>query len=417
VVLMFPACLSHGSPCVKRMLNSEFFREIGDDCQQSFDNDSMGMDGCFMSAALSLAQGVQKRTWPNPPVGAVVVKDGVIVGRGAHLGPGQPHAEPVALKDAGDNARGGTLYVTLEPCNHTGRTAPCTQAVLESGVARVVVGIRDPNPTVAGGGARYLRERGLEVEIGVLPESCLELIWPFAATDNFTRVYVELKTATSLDGRFAPGPELRQTGEPFYLTGEAARIDVHRRRRRVDLVLVGEGTVAADRPRLDGRLAAGDHDVPQVDPLPGYVDTDLSWQGGFARDHYLVFAGESVRHGKTRLAVEKDGGEILFCREKNGHLDPKSLLEVAATRDMLTVMVEGGPRLAGSLLFAGLVDRWVNYMAPVVLGRGVTWPNDFAGPNLPDRSFSLTRLDQLEKDLLFIHDRKNFSATLARVTL
>jgi len=399
------------------MDNTESFHDFSDDCQQSFSSDASSMDCCFMSAALSQAQRVENRTWPNPPVGAVVVKDGVIVGKGAHLGPGHPHAEPVALADAGDQARGSTLYVTLEPCNHTGRTPPCTQSVLESGVARVVIGVRDPNPTVAGGGARYLRERGLDVEIGVLPESCLELIWPFVATDNFTRVYVELKTATSLDGRFAPGPELRQDGKPFYLTGEASRCDVHRRRRRVDLILVGEGTVAADQPRLDGRLAAGDHDVPQVDPLPGYVDTDLSWQDGFARDRYLVFAGESARHSKNRLQVEKDGGEILFCRENNGHVDPKSLLEMAATRDLLTIMVEGGPRLAGSMLFAGLVDRWVNYMAPVILGRGVTWPNDFAGPNLPDRGFSLTRLDQLEKDLLFIHDRKNFSATLARVTL
>jgi len=399
------------------MYDCDSIRDFGDDCQGSYGSDASGMDCCFMSAALSLAQKVEKRTWPNPPVGAVVVKDGVIVGRGAHLGPGQPHAEPVALADAGDKTRGGTLYVTLEPCNHTGRTPPCTRAVLESGVARVVIGIRDPNPTVAGAGARYLRERGLDVDIGVLPESCLELIWPFAATDNFTRVYVELKTATSLDGRFAPGPELRQDGQPFYLTGEASRCDVHRRRRRVDLILVGEGTVAADRPCLDGRLAAGDNDVPRIDPMPGYVDTDLSWQGGFARDSYLVFAGESARESAARISIEKDGGEIIFCREKDSHVDPRSILENAASRDLLTVMVEGGPRLAGSMLFAGLVDRWINYMAPVVLGRGVTWPNDFAGPNLPDRSFSLTRLDQLERDLLFIHDRKNFAATLARVTL
>lgn len=399
------------------MFNADSFQDSGDDCQQSYGGDATDMDCCFMSAALAMAQRVENRTWPNPPVGAVVVKNGIIVGRGAHNGPGTLHAEPMALADAGENARGGTLYVTLEPCNHTGRTPPCTKAVLESGVARVVIGIRDPNPTVTGGGARYLRERGLDVEIGILPESCLELIWPFVATDNFTRVYVELKTATSLDGRFAPGPELRESGQPFYLTGEASRCDVHRRRRRVDLVLVGEGTVAADRPRLDGRLAAGDHDVPQVEPMPGYVDSDLSWQGGFDRDSYLVFAGESARESKARLKIEQDGGEILFCREVNGHVDPKSLLEVSATRDLFTMMIEGGPRLAGSMLFAGLVDRWINYMAPVVLGRGVTWPNDFAGPNLPDRSFSLTRLDQLEKDLLFIHDRKNFTGTLARVTL
>ncbi len=390
---------------------------IGADCHHLFDNDASAVDGCFMSAALSQAQRLETRTWPNPPVGAVVVKDGVIVGRGCHLGPGQPHAEPVALAEAGEKARGGTLYVTLEPCNHTGRTPPCTKAVIESGVARVVIGIRDPNPTIKGGGARYLRERGIEVEIGVLPESCLELIWPFVATDNFTRVYVELKTATSLDGRFAPGPELRTAAKPFYLTGEAARCDVHRRRRRVDLVLVGEGTVAADHPRLDGRLACEDHDVPKADPMPGYVDTDLSWQGGFDRDRYIVFAGESSRDSMARIAIEKDGGEILFCREKNGRIDPKSLLDVAATGDLLTMMLEGGPTLAGSFLGAGLVDRWISYMAPVILGQGITWNQKFVGGSLPDRTFSLTRLDQFDRDLLFIHDRKDLAGTMARVTI
>ncbi len=370
-----------------------------------------------MSAALSQAQRLENRTWPNPPVGAVVVNNGEVVGRGRHLGPGQLHAEPVALNDAGEKARGGTLHVTLEPCNHTGRTGPCTEAVIKSGVSRVVIGIRDPNPSVQGGGARYLRERGIEVEIGVLPESCLELIWPFVTTDNFSRVYVELKTATSLDGRFAPAESLRQEGRPFYITGEASRYDVHRRRRLVDLVLVGKGTVMADQPQLNGRLAADDHDVPQVDPMPGYVDTHLSWQGGFMRDHYLVFAGESAKDSKNRIAVEKDGGEILFCRENKGQVDIKSLLQVAATADLLTMMVEAGPQLAGSFLGAGVVDRWINYLAPVVLGQGITWPDRFSDNAQIDRGFSLTRLDQLERDLIFIHDRRNFRGTLARVTI
>lgn len=370
-----------------------------------------------MSAALALAQRVPHRTWPNPPVGAVVVKDGVIVGRGAHLGPGHPHAEPVALDQAGDLARGATLYVTLEPCNHTGRTGPCTEAVLKSGIARVVVGVRDPNPSVDGGGARMLREHGLEVEIGILPESCLDLIWPFVATDNFQRVYLELKTATSLDGRFAPVPAIRQGAEPFYLTSEAARYDVHRRRRRVDLVLVGEGTVAADRPRLDGRLADEDHDVPRVDPVAGYVDTDLSWQGGFNRDHYLVFAGLGAQDSSLRSSIEKDGGEILFCRQSHGHVDPQSLLEAAAEHNLLTVMLEGGPQLASSFLAGNLVDRWISYVAPVILGGGISWPESSAEPVQPDRGLSLSSVEQLEQDLMFVHDRKNFAATLARVTL
>lgn len=379
------------------------------------EGDADGLDALYMTAALGLARKIKDRTWPNPPVGAIVVKDGEVVGRGAHLGPGQLHAEPVALADAGDEARGATLYVTLEPCNHTGRTGPCTQAILESGISRVVIGMRDPNPTVRGGGARILREHGLDVEIGVLGYACLALVWPFVATDNFSKVYVELKTATSLDGRFAPADDMRQPDEPFYLTGEAARFDVHRRRRWMDLILVGEGTVKADRPKLDGRLAAEDHDIPQNDPLAGYVDTDLSWDGGFDREKYLVFAGESARESSNRPAIEMDGGVIIFCREKDGHVDPNAIVEACAARDLYTLMLEGGPTLAGAFLKQGLVDRWAQYTAPVVLGRGMTWP-ELTGFQA-DLDLSLTGAESLDKDLFTIHDRLNFEAVLERVTM
>ncbi len=384
-------------------------------CSRRHEGDLGGMDACYMGAALGLARKLKRRTWPNPPVGAVVVKDGQVVGRGAHAGAGQSHAEPQALAEAGDQARGATLYVTLEPCNHTGRTPPCTRAILDSGVSRVVIGMRDPNPTVAGGGARHLRERGIEVDIGVLGHSCLALVWPFVASDSFSRVYVELKTATSLDGLFAPAADLRRPDQPFYLTGEAARSEVHRRRRWMDLVLVGEGTVAADRPRLDCRLAAEDRDLPQADPLAGYVDTDLSYQGGLDRDHYLVFAGESARAGAGRAAVERDGGEVIFCRERDGKVDPRAILEACAARDLFTVMVESGPRLAGAFLREGLVDRWVRYQAPVVLGRGVGWA-DVPGFQ-PDSGLSLTAAEPIDNDLMTIHDRRNFEATLDRVTM
>ncbi len=386
------------------------------DCSSSFGDDQVALDRCFMAEALALAAGVRSRTWPNPPVGAVVVRDGSVVGRGAHEGPGRPHAEPVALADAGDDARGGTLYVTLEPCNHEGRTPPCAPTVVHSGVNRVVVAMRDPNPTVIGGGCRYLRDRGLEVTCGVLAAEALELIWPFAATENFTHAYVELKTALSLDGRFAPAPAGRSTATPVYLTGEAARRDVHCRRKRVDLVLVGEGTVRADRPRLDGRLASGAHGVPAVDPIAGYVDTDLSWTGGFAREEYLIFAGRSASQSANRAALEADGGEIVFCREIEGHVDPKSLCEAAAERDLLTIMVEGGPRLATSFLESGRVDRWIRYLAPTVLGKGVGWPEGH-GDTPVGSGFSLTRHERIADDLLVIHDRRKFADVLAQVTV
>ena len=387
------------------------------DCTHLHGGDQAALDRCFMAEAMALARCVRSRTWPNPPVGAVVVKNGVVVGCGAHEGPGTPHAEPVALGEAGEDSRGATLYVTLEPCNHEGRTPPCAPAVAASGVTRVVIAIRDPNPKVIGGGCRYLRDHGLEVTCGVLSAEALDLIWPFAATDNFTHGYVELKTAHSLDGWFAPPRAGRTETAPVYLSGEAARRDVHRRRRCLDLVLVGEETVRADRPRLDGRLAAGSNDVPASEPTPGYVDTDLSWTGGFDRDRYLVFAGVGARKSANRAIVEADGGEILFCRETAGRVDPAALRETAAQRDLLTVMVEGGPQLAASFLNAGLVDRWVRYITPVVLGDGVGWPAGIHRPEGRGGDFSLTRHERMGNDLLVIHDRLNFADMLAKVTV
>lgn len=379
--------------------------------------DASAFDCAFMAEALALAAGVPERTWPNPPVGAVVVRDGQVVGRGAHAGPGRPHAEIMALAEAGQAARGGTLYVTLEPCNHKGRTGPCAPAVAEAGLRRVVVAMRDPNPTVLGGGCRYLRERGLAVAVGCLAAEALELVWPFVVSDSFRRPYVELKTAMTLDGRFAPDPALRRDVAPVYLTGEAARRDVHRRRRRVDLVLVGEGTVRADRPRLDGRLAAELPDVPGVDPLPGYLDTDLSWGGGLPAGRYLVFAGQGAQDAPNRAAIEADGGELVFCHEREGRLDLRHLLTQVAARGLGTVMVEGGPRLAASFLANGLVDRWLRYEAPRVQGAGIGWPADFGRGVLPHAEFSLTRQGTVGQDLLTVFDRTSFQATLGRVTL
>jgi len=390
---------------------------VSGDCYHRHPDDRAAQDVCWMAEALALARGAQDRTWPNPPVGAVVVRRGEVVGRGAHQGAGTPHAEPVALAQAGDRARGATLYVTLEPCNHQGRTAPCAPAVIASGVTRVVVANRDPNPTVIGGGCRHLRDRGVDVVCGVLAAEALEMIWPFVVTNNFSRSYVELKTAHSLDGYFAPLPTTRGETAPVYLTGEAARLDVHRRRRRVDLVVVGEGTVAADQPRLDGRLAAGATGVPTSDPTAAYVDSDLSWTGGFRRDEYVVFAGESARQAPGVSAVEADGGRIIFCREKSGRVDPADLVAQAAAHGFLSLMVEGGPTLAGSFLGAGMVDRWVRYQSPVLLGAGVGWPAGFLTPGQIDRTFHFTSARALGSDLVSIHDRLDFAAVLAKVTL
>ena len=358
----------------------------------------------FMSLAHRMAQDLPARPWPNPPVGAVVVRDGEVVGRGVHHGPGTTHAEILALAEAGDRVRGATLYVTLEPCNHQGRTPPCAPAVAASGLARVVVGVRDPNPRVGGGGLEVIRAAGIDVTLGALGRGCLDLIWPFAVTEGFRRPYVLLKTATTLDGRFAPADDL--VGEPVYLTGPAALAEVGRLRRWSDAVLVGAGTVAADKPRLDGRRAPEDPASPQAEPRAACVDTRLSRAPAWGREDVLAFCGDS--------APEIPGLETVRCRERDGRVDPDDLLAQAQARGLHVLLIEGGPTLAASLLAAGRVDRWVQFVAPLTLGDGARWP---AAPVAPDaRGFSLTRALRIDDDACLVWDRQDFAAARARLT-
>ena len=383
----------------------------------------------FMAEALAVAARIERRPWPNPPVGAVVVKDGEVIGRGAHLGAGQPHAERVALEQAGTGAHGATLYCTLEPCNHHGRTPPCAPVVASSGVGHVVIGVCDLNPTVSGGGIELLRAAGIDVTVGVAAAACLDLIWPFVVTDGFQRPYVELKSAASLDGRFSV-PQQRDDGRsahptdlpdrvgPVYLTGLAARGDVHLRRRWVDLVLVGEETARRDRPQLDGRLVAAGCACPVAEPAAGYVDSDASYTGGLARETYFLFHGGSAVPQPPPRSWPA-GAQPVACALQDGHVDPHDLLQRAADLGIATIMLEGGPRLASAFLAADLIDRWVHYIAPVVLGAGARWPDApvFGNGGRSDPpAWTLTRCDRFGADLRTIHDRRDFAATLRQVT-
>jgi len=368
-------------------------------------------DARYMSMALDQACAITARPWPNPPVGAVVVRDGNVVGLGAHEGPGTPHAERVALAKAGSAARGATLYVTLEPCNHTGRTPPCAPLIAEAGVRRVVFAMRDPNPTVTGGGGRFLRERGLEVVCGVKARDALELVWPFVVTGNFRRPFIELKTAQSMDGLFAPDPERREPMTPAYLTGTLSRQQVHRRRCWMDAVLVGEGTARADRPRLDSRLAKSPVDGPRTSPRPGYIDTDLSFTDGLTAASFLVIAGRNSAAAEKVEALRNRGAKVLLAEEKDGHVDPAAAVSALHEAGIHVAMVEGGPRLARSFLAAGMVDRWSMFVAPVFLGSGVSWPDvPVAG-----RSFTLTRVERYGQDTLSVFDRQSFLDVLLKV--
>ncbi|MBD3219678.1 bifunctional diaminohydroxyphosphoribosylaminopyrimidine deaminase/5-amino-6-(5-phosphoribosylamino)uracil reductase RibD [bacterium] len=357
----------------------------------------------FMLEALGLARRIPDRPWPNPPVGALVVRDGEVVGRGAHAGAGQPHAEVVALAAAGERAGGATLYCTLEPCNHHGRTPPCSEAILAAGIGRVVHAVADPNRSATGGAAR-LRDAGVAVRGGVLAAEALELIWPYVCSDQFERPYIELKTATSLDGRF--GPAGATGGSPAYLTGEAARRDVHDRRRWVDLVLVGHGTARQDRPRLDTRLASEPPLGPSAPPLAGVVARDGGHDAPLDRDHWLVFHADT---GPVHLAVDATG---VPCHTlPGGAVDPRDLVGAITARGLHAIMLEGGPRLAAAFLALGLVDRWIQYVAPCVVGEGPIWP-DWTAAGDAD-GWSLTRVDRIGRDVRMIWDRRDFASTLA----
>ncbi len=309
-----------------------------------------------MTRALQLAARGLFTTQPNPRVGCVIVRDDEVVGEGWHQWAGQPHAEVLALRDAGENARGATAYVTLEPCAHTGRTPPCTAALIEAGVARVVIAATDPNPKAAGGAAR-LRGAGIDVDAGLLAAPARELNIGFFHRIERGRPWVRVKLAMSLDGRTALA-----NGQSKWITGEAARADVQRWRARSAAILTGSGSVLADDPRLTVRL-----DEPFAAPLRVVLDRHLRTPAAanvLDRSVPTVI----VHADTTRPDARFDGVECLALRERDGGLDLAAVLDELAARDCNEVQVEAGPTLCGALFSAGLADELLLYVAPVLLG-------------------------------------------------
>jgi diaminohydroxyphosphoribosylaminopyrimidine deaminase / 5-amino-6-(5-phosphoribosylamino)uracil reductase len=313
----------------------------------------------FMRAALREAAKGLGRTSPNPAVGAVLVRNGRVVGRGHHARAGGPHAEVVAIRAAGVRARGADLYTTLEPCDHYGKTPPCSIAILEAGVKRVFVGSSDPNPLVNGKGLARLRAAGVEVVGGVLRGECdaLNAHWFRYIRDR--RPYVTLKAAVTLDGRMAT-----RTGDSRWVTGEEARRWVHRLRDRVDAVLVGAGTARADDPRLTVRLPGG----KGRDPVRVVLDTDLSLPARLKLFHARSAAPTIVAHASTRTRRFGRGVELLRCRRGEGGVDLRDLLAKLAARGVTHLLVEGGARVHARFLEEGLVDRVAVFVAPKLVG-------------------------------------------------
>lgn len=315
-------------------------------------------DARFMRRALALAARGWGQVSPNPLVGAVVVKDGAVVGEGYHAAFGREHAEVMALGKAGAQARGGTVYVTLEPCNHHGKTPPCTDALLAAGVSRVVVAVRDPHP-VAAGGADRLRASGVTVDVGVGETEARDLNAAFLHAVRADRPWVTLKLAVSIDGAVAD--HTRKTG---WLTGPEARAEVHRLRAQHDAVGVGMGTVLADDPALTVR----DAKAPRVPP----VRVVFSRTGRLPVTSVLARTARDVP--VLVMAHDPDPAYEATLNEMGVELVPAASLGEALralrTRGVHSILVEGGARLAGALLFDGLADRLVVFTAPVVLGAG-----------------------------------------------
>jgi diaminohydroxyphosphoribosylaminopyrimidine deaminase/5-amino-6-(5-phosphoribosylamino)uracil reductase len=320
---------------------------------------AVAQDSEWMVQALRLAERGLYTASPNPRVGCVLVRDGIVVGEGWHERAGEPHAEVHALHAAGDAARGATAYVTLEPCSHYGRTPPCADALIEAGVARVVVAVQDPNPQVAGQGIVKLRAAGIEVECGLMEAAARELNIGFFTRMTRGTPWVRSKIAASLDGRTALA-----NGESKWITGAAARQDVQHWRARSCVVLTGIGTVLADDPQLNVRELATTRQ-----PLCAVVDNGLR----LPPDARLLRQTGAVVYTATQdaqkiAALERAGARAVVLAEVNGQVDVVAVLRDLAAQGCNEVLVEAGSKLNGSLLQAGLVDELVLYLAPQFLG-------------------------------------------------
>lgn len=330
----------------------------------------------WMAQAIEI--GHQGDPSPNPHVGALVVRDGQVVATGFHASAGERHAEIVALEQAGERARGATLYVTLEPCNHFGKTPPCTDAIIAAGVARVVAGCADPNPNVAGGGVAKLRGAGIEVVTGVLANPCKALIRPWRKYVTQGEAYLTLKLATSLDGRIAT-----KAGASKWITSPDSRARGHRLRAAHDAVLIGVSTIVADDPQLTVREGP-----PARNPIRVVVDSTLriplaSTVVTTAAEIPTCVVTTPNSSVKAEEALAERGVNVVrVAANTQGRCDMKAALRALAQREVVSVLCEGGAELAGSLLADQLAEELHFFIAPVLLGpRGRPCAVDWAGPD------------------------------------
>lgn len=345
-------------------------------------------DSMYMSMALQLAKGAMGQTSPNPMVGAILVKDESIVGMGAHLKAGEAHAEVHAIRMAGEKAKGATLYVTLEPCSHHGKTPPCVEAILTAGIQRVVVAVLDPNPLVAGNGVRRLTEAGLQVSVGVLEDEARRLNEVFFHYITTGKPFVTVKTASTLDGKIAT-----ETGHSRWITGERAREEVHRLRSWHDAILVGVNTIIADDPALTTRIQ-GQEALKQ--PIRLILDSTLR----------IPITSRVITDGKAptwvittkRAASEKcdllreQGVKVIVMDQEQ--IEINEILKILGENKITSVLVEGGSAVNGAFLQAQSINKMIQYFSMKIVG-GAQAPTSFGGTGLAQMGDAVI-LDQVE---------------------
>lgn len=340
-------------------------------------------DTDYMKIALDLAKNGAGKVNPNPMVGAVIVKDGKIIGQGWHEKYGGLHAERNAFKNCRESPAGAVLYVTLEPCCHYGKTPPCTEAIIENGIKKVIIGAKDPNPLVAGKGAEILRRNGIEVVEGVLESECTKLNEVFFHYIKTGLPYVVMKYAMTMDGKIATS-----TGKSKWITGEAARKRVHEDRNRLSAIMVGIGTVLIDDPYLTCRIENGRN------PIRIICDSKLrlpitSNIAKTAKDVPTIIATSSS-YKEQYEKYGKLGIEVLCVKQKDGHLDLKELINILGKRGIDSLLIEGGGTLNYSALKEGIVNKIQVYIAPKIFGgERAKSPVGGEGVDIPDEAVLL----------------------------
>lgn len=348
-----------------------------------------------MTEALGLARQGAGATSPNPMVGAVVVSAGEIVGRGFHPRAGEPHAEIFALREARDRARGSTLYVTLEPCNHWGRTPPCTETIIAAGVRRVVAAMTDPDPQVTGRGFRRLAEAGIETCVGVAEREARELNEAYIKHRTVGLPFVTAKWAMTLDGRIAT-----RTGDSRWISGDASRALVHAIRATSDAILVGIGTVLRDDPALTARPSIGRN--PRRIVLDSRLRIPLDARVLARDDAPVIVATTDRAASEARQALEGLGVEVLVAGGPDGRVDLETLLRALGLRGIMSLLVEGGGTVHGAFFDAGLVDRVMIFLGRQIVGGPAPSPVGGSGVDALAQAWHLERttVRQVEQDVV-----------------